>query len=209
MIAATFRPLPVWPYPATNQRRSRWTFKASWASTLDLLDREIASLGGGNVIIAAGFSDADLRQDGWPRAGAKVPPHPGVEISFDCSHGRLVYATDVCAWWEHNVRSIALGLEALRAVDRYGVTRRGEQYAGWRQLTAGSAGPELPTTVEQAWEVLYDVLDPGEVGERGDVADLRRLIRAAQKAAHPDTGGDHALFLRVQAAARLLEAVHA
>ena len=38
----------------------------------------------------------------------------------------------------HNLRSIALGLKALRAVDRYGVSRRGEQYAGFRAaLTAG------------------------------------------------------------------------
>lgn len=52
---------------------------------------------------------------------------------------RLVYATDACAFWQHNVRSIALGLEALRAVDRYGISRRGEQYAGYRAaLTAGS-----------------------------------------------------------------------
>jgi hypothetical protein len=53
---------------------------------------------------------------------------------------RLVYATDACVYWQHNVRSIALGLEALRAVDRYGITRKGEQYAGFRAaLSAGSA----------------------------------------------------------------------
>ncbi len=51
---------------------------------------------------------------------------------------RLVYATDACEFWQHNVRSIALGLEALRAVDRYGISRRGEQYAGFRAaLTPG------------------------------------------------------------------------
>jgi len=41
--------------------------------------------------------------------------------------------------WRHNVRSIALGLEALRAVDRYGISRRGEQYAGFRAALASGA----------------------------------------------------------------------
>lgn len=52
---------------------------------------------------------------------------------------RLVYATDTCGFWQHNVRSIGLGLEALRAVDRYGISKRGQQYAGFRAaLTSGS-----------------------------------------------------------------------
>lgn len=111
MIGASFRPLAVWPYPDTTSRRGRATFRAPWSNTLELLDREIRQLSGSAVIIAAGFAETDLRLDGWPRSGAKVPAHPGVEISFDSRLGRLVYATDVCRWWEHNVRSIALGLE--------------------------------------------------------------------------------------------------
>lgn len=53
---------------------------------------------------------------------------------------RLVYATDVCEHWQHNVRSIALGLDRLRAVERFGISRRGEQYAGFRAaLTKGAS----------------------------------------------------------------------
>jgi len=33
--------------------------------------------------------------------------------------------TDSCEFWQHNVRPIALRLVALRAVDRYDVTKRG------------------------------------------------------------------------------------
>jgi hypothetical protein len=177
-LNVTFRPLPTWPHPPTSPRRSRWTFKAGWQSTLDLLDRELRLLGATNVVIGAAFRERDLRLDGLPRSDARAPDHPGIELSFDSRHGRLVYATDACEWWEHNVRSIALGLEALRAVDRYGITRRGEQYAGWKQLTAG--GPDA---------------------ERG-----RRLISEhggvtkALFATHPDHGGDPADFADVQAA---------
>lgn len=46
-------------------------------------------------------------------------------------HRRIVFATDSCVLWRHNVRSLALGLASLRDVDRYGMTKRGQQYAGF------------------------------------------------------------------------------
>lgn len=203
MIGASFRPLAVWPYPQTGDRRSRWTFKAPWSNTLNLLDREVNQLDGGAVIIAAGFAERDLRQDGWPRSGAKVPPHPGVEISFDSRHGRLVYATDVCEWWEHNVRSIALGLEALRAVDRYGVTRRGEQYAGWKELPSGIVAGSGIATEDDAWQILFKAAERNPDGAAS--YDLTDIYRAAAKATHPDTGGDGERFAQVQAAYEFLK----
>lgn len=174
----TFRPLTVWPYTDTRQRRSRWTFKAPWSNTLELLDRELRMLRASNVVCGAFFREQDIRLDGLPRSGAREPSHPGIELSFDSPHGRLVYASDACDRWEHNVRSIALGLEALRAVDRFGITRSGEQYAGWKQLTAG--GPSS----QRGREIIR---------EHGDV-------RKALMATHPDHGGDPGDFADVQAA---------
>lgn len=175
----TLRPLSAWPHPDTRRRRSRYTFKAAWQDTLDLLRRELRHLRASNVVIGAGFQESDLRLDGMPRAGARTPAHPGIELSFTTpTHGRLVYATDVCERWEHNVRSIALGLEALRAVDRYGITRRGEQYAGWKQLESG-----------------------GPSADRGrELIRRHGSVRDALKATHPDHGGDAADFADVQAA---------
>jgi hypothetical protein len=181
----TFRALPLWPHPTTHQRRSRYTFKARWSDTLEKLGYEIGRMNGSNVVIAAGFQESEIRRDGMPRANARIPTHPGVEISFDvppngpgvargrklvaqhggyqqaikATHpdtsgyastadfqavmatqqkGRMVLATDEYEDWQSNARAIALTLEALRAVDRYGATQ-GRQYAGFQQqLTAGS-----------------------------------------------------------------------
>jgi hypothetical protein len=192
MIDLRFNALAAWPHGNTWDRRSEWTFKASWQNTLDLLDRELRLLDAANVILGVNLRPGDIRLDGWPRSNAARPLHPGVELSFDsraiakldpmvrrglalvreaggdwgkarkAAHPdnggehldfvaiqaaadpakRLVYATDACEHWQHNVRSIALGLEALRAVDRYGISRRGEQYAGFRAaLTSGGARP--------------------------------------------------------------------
>lgn len=129
----TFRPLPIWPHATTPGRRHS-PFRVGWQATMDLLERELRLIGADNPIIAAGFREYDIRLDGLPRANALQPSHPGIELSFDSNLGRLVYATDVCWNWQDNVRSIALGLEALRAVDRFGITQRGQQYAGFLQL---------------------------------------------------------------------------
>lgn len=87
------------------------------------------------------------------------------------------------AWsWEDNLRAIALALEALRKVDRYGVTRRGEQYTGWKQLTAGDSGP----SAERGRRLIADA---------GGVAE-------ALKATHPDLGGAQIDFESVQLARR-------
>lgn len=96
-MRATFRALAAWPYLDTpaGERRSRYAFQASWPNTLDLLEREVRLLAGHDVIVAGLFREQDIRMDGLPRANAYAPPHPGIEISFDSIHGRLVYATDV------------------------------------------------------------------------------------------------------------------
>lgn len=179
MSLITFRPIIAWPYSETRERRGPQTFKAGWQSTLELLDRELRLLRATEVVLGVGMREQDIRMDGWPRSNARAPSHPGVEISFNSPHGRLVYATDSCVYWQHNVRSIGLGLEALRAVDRFGITRRGEQYAGWKQLASG----ESPKPSASRGERL--------VREHGGVA-------KALKATHPDHGGDPADFADVQ-----------
>jgi hypothetical protein len=182
MIDALLRPVVLWPHDSTpaSSRRSRLTFKAGWQNTLNLLERELRHLNASNVVIGCGLREQDIRLDGWPRSDALVPQHPGVEISFDTPKGRLVYATDAYEWWEHNVRAVALGLEALRAVDRYGITRRGEQYAGFRALPSATSEP----SVDRGRQLI---------GEHGG-------IREALKATHPDTGGNEADFKAVIAA---------
>lgn len=206
-----FRPLGTWTETETSPRRSRHAFKASWSSTMGLLERELDHLDAERIVLQADFADRDLRLDGMPRSGARQPEHPGIRIAFDSTHGPLTYATDAYEFWQHNVRAIALGLEALRAVDRYGVTRRGEQYTGWKQL---EAGPSSMTPTDAA-RFIAEHGEPGliEFGGWANLADpayaeaLRAAIRRAQRKLHPDLNphADPALFQRLQEAKRVLE----
>src|ERR1700675_3855774 len=72
--------------------------------------------------------ESEIRLDGLPSARAR-PNDPAVIVSFDSKHGPLRYFCDQFTDWQDNIRAIALGLEALRKVERYGITHRGEQYA--------------------------------------------------------------------------------
>src|SRR6266487_4035332 len=89
----TFRPLPAWPYPQQKHRPA--LFRVGYARTLEDLEREIAAVNGGEVIIGLVVDPGQIRLDGRMYANAKVS-HPGVELSFEVPGGRrLVFHTDV------------------------------------------------------------------------------------------------------------------
>jgi hypothetical protein len=174
-VNVRFRPISNWP-AEFSRRKSQDRFGATTGQTLQLLDYELGKLGATDVVVEAGFREADIRLDGWPRANARVPEFSGVIVSFESKHGPLRYGTDAFPTWQSNLRAIALGLEALRKVDRYGIGKRGEQYVGWKALPAGGTtrGRDL-------------------IREHGGVT-------AALKATHPDRGGDADDFQAVMAA---------
>lgn len=164
-------------------------FKAGWLTTLNLLERELEFLGATYCVIELALDSTELRMDGWPKASAQ-PRHAGVIISFDSEHGDLRYGTDRYLFdWKTNVRAIALGLEKLRAVERYGIANRGEQYKGWSELPEHADGG-MDKAAAAAVLAAY-----------GGAA-------AALRATHPDTRGSSATdadFHRVQQARRVLK----
>jgi hypothetical protein len=206
------RPIDEWPAPMLDDYdRQQSRFKASWSSTVDLLDREVWHLGGDEVVLQLALRDRDFRNDGWIRADAK-PEHPGVIVSFESKHGPLRYWTDEFKgsgqWgylpgWQANVRAVALGLEALRTVDRYGIARAGEQYRGWNALGAGTPMPAAAMTVDDAVRFLHEHA-PGVEWDWDQPDQVARAYRAAAARLHPDAGGDAELFRRLTEARDLL-----
>lgn len=157
-------------------------FRASLPSTVELLAREVDHLNAREVLLEAAFRESQLRLDGLPKHGTN-PASPDLVLTLRATpHGDLRYPCSTYHSWEDNLRAIALSLEALRAVSRYGVVKRGEQYVGSKQLTSGTG--------------------PGD----GDPVRGAELIRAAGgvpealKAAHPDHGGNPDDFRDVIAA---------
>jgi hypothetical protein len=178
-------------------------FKSAWQSTLIILDRELRHLGADRVVLEVDVPESKIRVDGQLYANATASS-TAVRIAFESRHGPMIYATDRFGYdrwgrpkaqgWQENVRAIALGLEALRKVDRYGITARGEQYRGFKAIEGGMS--QLA-----ALKVIHDAAGPMHAQEP-----LPKLIRWAKANAHPDRrGGDRALWDQVMEAARVLE----
>lgn len=172
-MRAEWSQLPAWPYPSQDRIPSR--FQTSWARSLDKLQDEVERVGGRDVLIGIVIADDQLRLDGTPKTGFKVR-HPGAEVSFTAGGRRLTFHTDRYPTLHDNLHAIASGMEALRAVERYGITTTGQQYAGFAMLGAG---------------------DPHARGR--ELVTLHGSVNEALKATHPDKGGDAADFAAVDA----------
>lgn len=181
------RPISMWPGERTPEHaRKHSPFSSSLTDTLSLLSRELVALSATDVWFEVAVAPEMFRLDGRPRAHARAE-HPGVVVSFTSLALKkdLRYSTDRFRSWQDNLRALALGLEALRKVERYGIANRGEQYAGWAQLPEG--GPSA--------------------GRGRELIGFHGSVRDALRATHPDTSGyDSAQDFRDVRAAQEAEA---
>lgn len=209
-LGMVFRPFDGTPPPLAHHTAP---FSASWASTVELLADELRHLEADQVVVELALRDRDIRVDGMPRADARLE-HDAARISFGSKWGPLVYETgeyDGVPWrripgWQCNLRAIALSMEALRKVDRYGVSKRGEQYRGWRAIPMSTGDPaDAIQTEEQAWAVIADAAGvPRDSSALANGVGRQEAVKRAVLATHPDRGGDEVEFRKVIRARELL-----
>lgn len=203
----TLRPLDTWPGTPTQDRRPA-AFASSWRATMEVLDRELKALGPYGLrsvnntyyypksILQIALREQDFRIDGMPKANA-APSHPGVVLSIE-PKGKppLSFPCDTFTRWQDNLRGIALGLEALRKVERYGITQTGQQYRGWQAIEAKGS-----LTAEAAESFLRQFAG-SVVDETPTMANVHRRAKAK---AHPDRNdGDQTVWDQVAQAAAVL-----
>lgn len=191
----------TWQYeplakPPVNRWRERSRFKSSWSKTADLLERELLHLDATSCVIQVHAERSQFRLDGMLRADARTNS-PAVAVSFRSKGRDLTFPCDTYDDWRDNMRAIALALEALRTVDRYGVTSRGEQYTGWAALP--SPADHTFTSRAEALGFLRSI-----IGNLVETLPIVEAVRKAEVATHPDKGGDVDNFKRVQAARKIL-----
>lgn len=209
MVRWRIEPMDNWRFTETDQEKRRGNpFRAHFDQTLKLLTQEADHLGlEGEITVLVVTNAVDVRQDGMLRAKATVF-HPGVAVQFMSRFGPLTYPCDTFyakyygeVDWQINLRAIALGLEALRRLDRYGVGSRGEQYQGWLAIEAprATADDDL-STPDGALRFLRQTAGVGMTE-----ATTRQVWRAACKTTYPDSnGGERGLWDAVQRAGRTL-----
>jgi hypothetical protein len=210
MIDLRFVPLDLAQFPggARKTRRASTVFSSTYNRTLDRLEYELDKLGAIDIVIEAGYTRADLRNDGWPASKAK-PSHPAVVLAFRSKKSGEEYSfpCDTFSTFEHNLHAIAFTLEALRAVERYGVTRGHEQYKGFAQLEAPPDTKRWTVDAAAAWLAARHGVDPRQI--LSDPEYFREAYRAQARRVHPDASeAARNEWDRLQDAKILLDAHH-
>jgi hypothetical protein len=200
---ARFSPQP-WTRPTTPMTMRRHArFRTTYARTLQKLQDELEKIGATEILFECSFASNQIRLDGWPKAN-QAPQYNGIAVSFNHPKvGRVEYVTDRYFLWTDNLHAIALTLEALRGVERWGVVASGQQYTGFKALEAGGNGS---TGRRGAAVWIAKLLREDPVQQKpivdtllgGPAVDQTRLIRDARKHAHPDTGGSQEMFELLQ-----------
>lgn len=216
-----FRTIERWTDPETPvaERKSSYSFKATLHATQQLLRYEAQQIRASDLIVEVVADTEVFYRDGTGIRSDRAHRvlHAGVVVHLvGTKVGDLRYACDTFGKWEANLRAVALGLEALRKVERYGIARRGEQYAGWAQLPPGTplGAPQQrpPMSLDEAARRLAGLVDGVDAGDvLDDEAVARTCYRVATKRLHPDNlhTGNADAFLVLQEAWELVEKHHA
>lgn len=180
----TAHPL-CWPvgWPRTQKRaikQSRYSEKSMARVSADISE-EVRLLGGVGLIIS---SNVQLRQDGRPRSGQKQPEDRGAAVYFTRKGQPFCFACDRWLTVEENLWAICLTVEALRQLERTGVSDMLERaFTGFLSLPSPA-----PTTW---WSVLG-------VQQNATPEQIKTAYRSLAKKHHPDSGGSNEAFKQIQ-----------
>lgn len=182
-----------WPEgrPRTEDwRRQHSKFDASFARARDEVQRQVKLLAGrytdNGLVISTNIA---LRRDGLPLAGQAQPRDPGVAVYFTYKKRQVCFACDRWAKIEDNMHAVALTIDALRGIDRWGTGDMVE--AAFRGFTAL---PPPGSSARSWWRVLEFIERPSSLA----VAD--QAYRRLASIHHPDRGGSHERMAELNAA---------
>jgi hypothetical protein len=178
-----------WPRTAFNQRR-RAPFRArgapvsAWESVVRLT-RELRLLGTTEEILS---TNVRLRLDGWPRSDIADPEDRGAAVYFELKKKDVVLACDRWLRVADNIAALAQHIDALRRIERYGVGRLEQAFAGYAAL---------PAHVEQWWDLL-------ELDSRvSSIVEVDVAYKRLAKLRHPDNGGSQDAMAKLNEAREL------
>lgn len=189
-------------------------FKARIHETIQKISDELDKLGAAQGLIELDIDAADLKRvkrGQFPSWGEERSPR--VRLTFTHPDlGPLQYPCGTYDYQRHNLRAIALTLEALRAIERYGACTGSQQYEGFKGLPPGEELDEyFGTPVDAAAYVARLAGKPESTADAilEDADYFAFCYKAAAKAAHPDSGGSDRQFQTLQQARDLIRAEQA
>lgn len=175
-----------WPlgYERTKYRIAS-RFDQNMSKAQSLLHKEVERLAATNLIVSTNLR---ARTDGMLYAADinKKIDDPGVAIYFKLKGQETSMCCDQYERVWENMYALAKSIEALRAIDRWGVSEF------MKKVFTGFAA--LPSPEESNW---WDVL---EVAPFASLEEIKNAYKKKAKQHHPDTGGNAESFHRIQQA---------
>ncbi len=218
MLKIPIRSITQWPGKQTAEPKNS-PFRAEYSQTLDLLDDELtkATAVDNSWIMELWLRPDDIRLDGQLRAGVRVEK-PGIIFRFSRFNGKvkqrpdgskyhekqdISYPCDAFTSWKDNLRAVALSMQSLRRVERYGVFKYDEIIS---RLALPSADGKVSTRESAAaFIATHSGVDMKEI-LFSDTARAAAFRKAAQRL-HPDRGGDINEFMKLSEANKALTTI--
>ncbi|HWN95027.1 MAG TPA: DnaJ domain-containing protein [Methylomirabilota bacterium] len=159
-----------WPagWPRTDAKlRERAKFKQTLHSALTGLKREVQLLGGKTLVLSSNYT-----------LGLENPKDCGVVAYFTYNASSVAIPCDRWLRIEHNVQAIALTIEAMRGMERWGAKHMIEaMFTGFKQIEARTGGLSW-------WDILG-------VAPTATAEQIKTAYREKARVAHPDAGAGH------------------
>jgi hypothetical protein len=176
---------PGWQRTPPEERRGSRFFHG-FSAALSSLREELRMLGAANVIIT---SDLPVRRDGLPYAEGRRGTDPGIAVWFVHEGSERVIACDRYASIADNLRAIALSINALRGLARWGASDMvSRAFQGFNALPPGQS--ERPNW-RHVMGFAPHIPNGASADQRRDILDaVRAQYRTLIKVAHTDVGGD-------------------
>jgi hypothetical protein len=152
------------------------------ADAAERLERQLDALGATDAILS---TNVELRMDGRPKAGRIEPYDTGAAVYFKLKGKDRCLACDKWQRVADNINALALHIDALRRMDRYGIGDMEQAFAGYTAL---------PQNASPWWTILEFDERPAEW-----VTVLRRYHELLKKH-HPDRGGSVETMAKINAA---------
>jgi hypothetical protein len=143
----------------------------------------------------------------WPRDLTRSRKSSPFKTRFEMTLRKLTH----CRRWTDNLHAIALTLERLRLADLYGVTKRGEQYAGWKMLPGpitAAAGQKPTMSIDAAARFVAGLTGADAPALIRNRATWEKAFREAARMCHPDKAPQDGRWEQLEQAAQLLNGLH-
>jgi hypothetical protein len=177
-----------WPagWPKTSPaQREKGKFKTTLAGALSALNEQLRMLGAAKLVLSSNYT-----------LGVEKPQDPGVVAYFNFNGTEMAIPCDRWDRVEHNVKAIALTVEAMRGMERWGAKNMiRAMFTGFKTLMAPGHRPwwevmglTQTATKEAATKRYHDLAKERHPDNTGGNPDLMASLNVAWDEAKRERG---------------------